>query len=99
MPSEALKRRALEALGDRVESFRSAVAEAVDELRVLLERQRTPAGARGATAAAELGAFASQRIDADRFASLFEGGDVLVVGEPGATGSSEALLVGTGPAN
>ena len=77
MPSDELKRRALEALGDRAESFRSAVAEAVDELRVLLDRQRSPVGARGNTAAAELGAFAAGRIDVDRFATLFEDGDAL----------------------
>ena len=77
MPSEELKRRALDALKDRTATFHSAVAGAVDEIRALLDGQQAPADARGERAAAELGAFASGRIDAERFAALFEGGDAL----------------------
>ena len=89
MPSEDLKRRALEALRDRTESFRSAVAGAVDEVRLLLEAQRTPADAAGARAAAGLGAFAAGRIDTDRFAALFEGGEAM---DPAAVDRVEAAL-------
>jgi hypothetical protein len=71
MPFDELKRRALDALEDRREAYHSAVATAVDEVRALLDAQRTPAGGKGSRAAAELGAFAAGRIDAERFESLF----------------------------
>lgn len=73
MPFDDLRKRALEALEDRRESYHSAVATAVDEVRTLLERHRAPGNGRkkGARAAAELGAFAAGRIDTERFESLF----------------------------
>lgn len=71
MPFDELKRRALDALEDRREAYHSAVATAVDEVRTLLDSQKAPAGAAGARAAAELGAFAAGRIDVERFESLF----------------------------
>ncbi len=72
MPFDELRRSALEALGDRRESYHSAVATAVDEVRTLLESHRAPKkGKKGERAAAELGAFATGRIDTERFESLF----------------------------
>ena len=73
MPSEELKGRALEALRDRIEGFRSAVAAAVDEVRGMLAAQAATVGGRAELAAAGLGSFAAGRIDADRFAALFGG--------------------------
>ena len=72
MPFDELRRRALEALEDSRESYHSAVATAVDEVRSLLAANRTPGnGKKGERAAAELGAFAAGRIDTERFESLF----------------------------
>lgn len=71
MPFEELKQRALEALEERREAYDSAVATAVDEVRTVLDSQRSTAGAKGSRAAAELGVFASGRIDTERFESLF----------------------------
>lgn len=70
MPSDERTARALEALRAPRESFRSAVAEAVEQVRGYLESQR-PDVARAERAASELGSFASGRIDAARFAGLF----------------------------
>lgn len=77
MPFDELKRRALDALEDRREAYRSAVATAVDEVRTLLEAQRAPQNGKGKRAAAELGAFAAGRIDTERFAQLFSQQDTL----------------------
>jgi hypothetical protein len=71
MPFDELKRRVLDALDERREAYHSAVATAVDEVRTVLDAQKAPAGEKGARAAAELGAFASGRIDTQRFESLF----------------------------
>ena len=72
MQSDELKGRALEALGDRRESYHSAVATAVDEVRSLLASNRSSDnGRKGERAAAELGAFAAGRIDTERFEALF----------------------------
>jgi hypothetical protein len=72
MPFDELRRRALEALEDRKESYHSAVATAVDEVRSLLAANRKAGnGKKGERAAAELGAFATGRIDTERFESLF----------------------------
>ncbi len=78
MPFEELRRRALEALGERRESYHSAVATAVDEVRSLLDAHRAPGnGKKGERAAAELGAFATGRIDTERFEALFSGQQAL----------------------
>ena len=71
MPFDELKRRAMDALDERREAYHSAVAMAVDEVRTVLDAQRAPAGEKGTRAAAELGVFASGRIDTARFESLF----------------------------
>jgi len=71
MPFDELKQRALAALEERREAYHSAVATAVDEVRALLDSQKATNGAKGTRAAAELGTFASGRIDPERFESLF----------------------------
>ncbi len=72
MPSDDLIKRALAALEDRRESYHSAVATAVDEVRTLLDAHRAPSnGKKGERAAAELGVFAAGRIDTERFEALF----------------------------
>jgi hypothetical protein len=71
MPSEPTIRRALEALATPRERFRSAVAGAVDEVAAFLDARRAPADGRTERTAHELGPFASGRLDAVRFASLF----------------------------
>lgn len=78
MPFDELRQRALEAIAERRESYHSAVATAVDEVRTLLEANRAPTDAgNGTRAAAELGAFAAGRIDTERFESLFSPGQLL----------------------
>ncbi len=71
MPYDDLRRSALEALASRREAFHSAVATAVDEVRSLLTAHKAPTDGKAAQVAAELGAFASGRIDAERFAAVF----------------------------
>jgi hypothetical protein len=71
MPFDELRARALEAVAGRREAFHSAVATAVDEVRTLLESQTAPTNGKGAKTAAELGQFASGRIDPERFEALF----------------------------
>jgi hypothetical protein len=89
MPFDELRRRALEALDGRRQAYHSAVATAVDEVRALLETQRAPQNGRGHRTAAELGQFASGRIDPERFASLFSEQDRL---EPDAVDRIQAAL-------
>jgi hypothetical protein len=71
MPFDELRARALEAVDLRRQAFHAAVATAVDEVRGLLESQHAPGNGAGARAAAELGVFASGRIDPARFEALF----------------------------
>jgi hypothetical protein len=71
MPFDELRARALAALEPRRQAYHSAVATAVDEVRSLLETQRAPTNGKGQRMAAELGAFATGRIDPERIASLF----------------------------
>lgn len=70
MPSDARIDRALEALAGPRETFHSAVATAVDQVKTYLAGHRSPANGRSQRATVELGSFAVGRIDADRFASL-----------------------------
>lgn len=71
MPFDELRRRALEAVADRREAYHSAVATAVDEVRSLLDAQRSPRNGKGERSRAELGQFAAGRIDPARFEALF----------------------------
>lgn len=79
MPSDERRERALETLAPKTESFHSAVARSVDEVRSLLESRA--AGTAATTVGQELGAFAAGRIDGDRFSSLFATSEPL---DPGA---------------
>jgi len=83
MPSDERLDRALRAVGDEIEAFRSAVARALDELRARLESRTEAAGSeRWADA---LGPMARGRIDAERFAGL--------VAEPEVLDPTSAALV------
>lgn len=92
MPSDAVPAadravRALEALAGPKEAFRSAVADAVDTVTALLDRRSSAPEARATRAAAELGAFASGRIDAQAFAGLLATDEAL---DPAAAAALEA---------
>ncbi len=71
MPSDDRVQRALEAVAEDREAFRSAVAGAVDEVGGLLEEQRVPAGDERRRDSS-LGQLAEGRIDPERFASVLE---------------------------
>ena len=75
-PDERLQ-RALDAMVRGRETFRTAVAEALEQIRGHLAAHATRADDRAALAAAELGAFAGGRIDGSRFAALTTDGRVL----------------------
>ena len=80
MPSDDRVERALEAVAEDHEAFRSAVAGAVDEVGGLLEEERVPAGGERRRDSS-LGQLAEGRIDPERFASVLEESDGL---DPGA---------------
>lgn len=79
MPSEPRIQHALEALARPRAVFRSAVAMAVDQVGAFLDSNRAPLDGRASRTAHELGAFATGRVDAARFAA--------VLGEPGVVDS------------
>lgn len=66
----ALALKALEALGPRVDAFRSAVATAEEEIRTYVTHRRGVAEYRGEQTMVELGPFALGRVDPERFATL-----------------------------
>jgi len=70
-------RLALEALRAPRERFDSAVADAAERLRALVVERQAPAHGRASRMGRELGAFASDRLDFDRFASAFAEGESL----------------------
>jgi hypothetical protein len=76
MRSDERIEAALRALAEPRETFRSAVARAVDEVRGLLGRSHTN-GDSAARHGAQLGAFAAGRIDVVRFDALFARGEML----------------------
>ncbi len=84
MPSEDLAEdlspRAIEAMSPRLEAFRSGVATAAERLRAEPAELRGAGDDRAAQAAEELGLFAAGRIDPERFAALFGGGDTTDAG-------------------
>ena len=67
MPSDERTQRALEALADRVTSFRTAMVAARDEMREHLASHRSVERDRTQAAMRSLGQFASGRIDTQRF--------------------------------
>lgn len=70
MPSDQRLDRALRAVGEGIEAFRSATAVALDEVRSRLEARRAPAGADRWAAA--LGPLARGTIDPERYGGLLE---------------------------
>lgn len=74
MPSDERTQQALAAMAAVRAAFRSAAAQAVDEVRSLLAAARAESAGANGRPALELGAFAEGRIDADRFAALFAAG-------------------------
>ena len=78
MPSDVRTGLALRALKGPRERFMSAVVAAVEEVRAFLEAHRPSFDGRATNrAAVELGAFASGRIDPQRFGALLGGGPAL----------------------
>lgn len=70
MPSEDRVELALEALANPIETYRSAVIAAAEEVRGFLAARRGGAEGSDDGVAASLGAFASGRIDVSRFQSV-----------------------------
>ncbi len=64
-----------EALGGARESFRAAVAAAAEQVRGFIASHSRHGNGASERAARELGPFAAGRIDAQRFAALFNGGE------------------------
>ncbi len=75
---------ALEALRSRVDSFRSAVAVALEEIRTFTAQQRGASEYQAEKAVMELGPFSVGRVDPERFATLMGQADEV---------SSDALAV------
>lgn len=105
MPSEERTKQALQGLAASRDTFRSAVAEAVNGVDALLRRLRSEDQGARERHAAELGPFAAGRVDVERFAELFGSRaaadrDALAVMETGrcvleaiAAGSDDAFVV------
>jgi hypothetical protein len=71
MPSDHRTEQALRAVAEPRARFRSALESARDQMRGYLETHRVGADERTASVTRELGAFASGRIDTNRFAGIF----------------------------
>lgn len=102
MPSDSsvaapdLTDRALEALSERVNAFRSAVATAEEEVRTYLHQRRGQAEFKGEQALIELGPFAIGRIDPERFAQLLGDAETLEPQAEDVLDRAERLLLGFG---
>ncbi len=70
MPSDERVGTVLELFRRQHDAFRAAVGNTVDQVRTYLGGHATQNGGRVQRVAAELGAFAQDRIDVDRFASV-----------------------------
>ena len=71
MPSDARTLRALDALAEHRERYRSAVAAAHDQMAGYLAAHRARTQGYAQIAARELGRFAAGRIDTERFGAVF----------------------------
>jgi hypothetical protein len=71
MPSDDRIVLATEAVAGQADAFRSALATTVEQVRDILARHRAPADGQTGRCGAELGDFASDRIDSERFSRLF----------------------------
>jgi hypothetical protein len=77
MPSDARTLRALDALAEHRDRYRSAVSAAHDQMAGYLAAHRARTQGNAQTAARELGRFAAGRIDTERFGALFAEAHVL----------------------
>ncbi len=80
MPSDDLVRLAAEALAVPRERFRSAVAATAVQVRALVDVSRSPDDVRRTRHVVELGPFAADRLDLDRFSTLDAGADLAAPG-------------------
>jgi hypothetical protein len=71
MPSDTRTQEALSAVAEQRARFRNAIESARDQMRTYLAKHRLGNAERAASATVGLGAFASGRIDTNRFASVF----------------------------
>ncbi len=71
MPSDERIALVTQAVAGQLDPFRSALATTIEEVRDFLARHRAPDEGRTDRCGAELGEFASGRIDTERFARLF----------------------------
>jgi hypothetical protein len=86
LPSDLRIQQALDALAEPITIFRSKLANTSEQIRLLISTRVEHTGATADVARAELGEFATGRIDAERMAKLFsrvepptiEHGDVVV---------------------
>ena len=85
---------ALEALRGPRERFDSAVAAASDRLRALIDAQRAGRNGRVAGVSAELGRFASGRIDFERYAGVFDPGPTIPPADLARIVAAHDVLVG-----
>jgi hypothetical protein len=83
---------ALEALGPRIDTFRSAVVTAEEELRSYIAHRRGASEFKGEQALIELGPFAIGRIDPERFAALMTATDELPAETERVLGRAETIL-------
>ncbi len=70
MPSDSRIDKALQALAEPIERYRSAVVTTVEEVRGYLSSHRPDQERQNGSAAARLGAFAAGRINVERFSSV-----------------------------
>lgn len=77
MPSDDVLDQVGAAFASATEAFRSAVIDAVEQVRAYVDAHRAPSDDPGPRLAVELGPFAAGHIDADRFAALFGERDTL----------------------
>ena len=68
MPSDVRIAQALEALAEPIASYRSMLANTSEQIRLLINTRVERNGSSAEVASAELGAFASGRIDPERMA-------------------------------
>lgn len=71
MPSDPRVQQALDALAEPIRSFRSTLANTSEQIRLLISTRVEHNGSTVEVARAELGEFATGRIDAERMAKLF----------------------------
>jgi len=99
MPSDSIEvlravDEALHALAPRIDTFRSAVAAADEEVRQYVSRRRGDTEFKGEKALIELGPFALGRIDPERFAALIAQHEELSSDVAQVLDRADAILTG-----